>query len=447
MPVQRALRALIYPIHHFLKLEAIGGILLISSAFLALLLANSPIGADYVRFWQTSIGFEIGSLHYTNTLHFFINQGLMTLFFLFIGLQIKKEILIGVLASRKRATLPLFAAMGGIVLPALIYLLINHPGSYSSKGWGIPIATDIAFIMGVLMLLGNRVPLALKIFLMALAVSDDLGGILVITFFYATHLVWLNLGISGAIFLALLVLSLLDYRHMTPYVILGLLLWMALLHSGIPPTIAGVILAATIPSKPLIYPKDFGREARNVLDEFRVLKAKHVDILYHDEYQAGIYTLTNHCRNALTPLQHLANLLHPWVNFFILPIFALANAGVSVQGGHLGNIYQSPITWGILIGLCVGKPLGISLGAWLAIRFKLASLPQGIPFVQLIAASFLGGISFTMALFIAYLSFPSENVLLQAKFGIFTASIVSVCLGCLCLKLTLNTREHQHVTL
>jgi len=444
MPVQRAFRALIYPIHHFLKLEALGGILLISSAFLALLLANSPIGTDYVRFWQTSIGFATGPLHYTNTLHFFINQGLMTLFFLFIGLQIKKEILIGVLASRKRASLPLFSAMGGIVLPALIYLLINHPGSYASKGWGIPIATDIAFIMGILMLLGNRVPLALKIFLMALAVSDDLGGILVITFFYSGALAWLNLGVAGVLVLLLTFLSLIDYRHMTPYLILGILLWMALLHSGIPPTIAGVLLAVAIPSKPLIYPKDFGREVRSILDEFIVLKTKNMDILHHDDYQAGIHSLTSHCHNALTPLQHLTSILHPWVNFFILPLFAFANAGVSIKGGNLLEIYQSPITWGILVGLCLGKPLGISLGAWLAIRLKIASLPKGITLSQLIAASCLGGISFTMALFISYLSFPNSIALLHAKFGIFTASIISICLGCLCLKLTLKERESHH---
>lgn len=443
MPIHRTLRVLIYPIHQFLKLEALGGILLISSAFMVLLLANSSIGTDYIRFWQTLIGFQIGAFQYTHTLHFFINQGLMTLFFLFIGLQIKEEILIGVLVSHKRAILPLFSAIRGIVLLALIYLEINHPGFYTGRGWGIPIATYIAFVMSVLMLFENRVPLALKVFLMALAVSCDLGGILVITFFYATTLVWLNPGIAIAIFLLLLFLSLMDYRHMIPYLILGLLLWVVLLHFGIPPTIAGVLLAGSIPSKPLIYPKDFSREAINVLDEFRSLIAKNINILYHDECQAGIYTLTSHCRNAFTPLQYLTNILHPWVSFLIIPLFALVNAGVLIQG----EVYQSQIIRGILIGLCLGKSLGISLGAWLALWFKLASLPQGIPFNQLIASNFLVGISFTMALFIVYLSFPSTIMLLQAKFGIFTASIVSVCQGCACLKWTLNKQEnkYQHV--
>ena len=447
MPVQRAIRELIYPIHRFLTLEAFGGLLLIASAGLAMALANSGIGSSYEQFWQTSIGLHLGNFQYANTLHFFINHGLMTLFFLFIGLQIKKEILIGALASRKRASLPLFSAIGGIILPALIYLLINHPGTVASKGWGIPIATDIAFVMGVLMVLGKRIPLALKIFLMALAVADDLGGILVITFFYSGTLAWLNLGIAGGLVVILLLLSLLDYRQMPPYLLLGALLWMALLHSGIPSTIAGVLLAATIPSKPLIYPKDFGRETRKVLDEFKVLKANNVDILHHNEYQAGIYTLTSHCRNALTPLQHLINILHPWVNFLILPVFALANAGIPMHGANLLDAYQSSITWGILAGLCLGKPLGISLSAWLAIRFKWASLPKGITLLQLIAASFLGGISFTMALFISYLAFPGSTALLYAKFGIFTASLIAVSLGCLGLKYTMNQREHEHARL
>jgi NhaA family Na+:H+ antiporter len=442
MPIKKAMRVLIDPIQQFLKLEALGGLLLMSSAVFAMVLANSGIGVEYERFWQTSIGFHLGAFQYAMPLHFFINHGLMTLFFLFIGLQIKKEILIGVLASRKRATLPLFAAVGGILLPALIYLLINPPGSYAAKGWGIPIATDIAFVMGVLMLLGNRIPIALKIFLMALAVADDMGGILVITLFYSTALAWLNLGIALGLWACLLLLSRMDYRQITPYLLIGLLLWMALLHSGIPPTIAGVLLAAAIPAKPLINPKDFGREARGILDEFKALKESHVDILHHDAYQAGIRTLSQHCRNALTPLQQLENTLHPWVNFLILPLFALANAGVSIQRGHLLEAYQSPITWGIMAGLCLGKPLGISISAWLATRFKLAALPKGITMPQVVAASFLGGISFTMALFISYLSFAGSAGLLQAKFGIFTASIISVCLGCLFLKFTLNAARN-----
>lgn len=443
MPVKRAIRILVYPIHHFLKLEALGGLLLISAAILALILSNSGVGADYERFWESPIGFHLGAFTYSNTLHFLVNEGLMTLFFLFIGLQIKKELLIGVLASRKRATLPLFAAAGGLILPALIYLLINPPGTPGSPGWGIPIATDIAFVMGVLMLLGKRIPLALKIFLLAMAIVDDLGGILVITFLYSAHLNWFNLVIGAILTLLLFIFSSIDYREMPPYLMIGACLWLALLHSGIPPTIAGVVLATAIPSKPLIFPKDFGKEAKGILEAFKALKENNIDILHHDEYHAGIHALAIHCRNALTPLQHLENILHPWVNFFILPLFALANAGVSLKGGDLGSIYQSPVIWGILFGLCLGKPLGISLSVWLATRLKLAALPKGVSLNQLIAASFLGGIGFTMSLFISYLAFAETPLLIHAKIGIFVALPISVTLGCLLLWFFLKKCEKQ----
>lgn len=422
-----------YPMQQFFKREALGGLLLVMGAVTSLLIANSAMADRYEAFWQSEIGFHFGPWAYANTLHFWINHGLMTLFFLFVGLQIKKEILVGVLASRKRATLPLLCALGGLIVPAGIYLLINPPGTPNSAGWGIPIATDIAFVMGILMLLGNRVPMALKIFLMALAVFDDLGGILVLTFFYSTDVDWFNIAVGGALLMALVWMSFKDYRELPPYLILGGGLWLALLHSGVPPTIAGVLLAATIPSRPVTSPPLFIREGQETLLGVDTLHEDADDIVHHEVYHAGIEALALSCRRALSPLHHLETTLHPWVNFLILPLFALANASVHLKGGDIWTVYQHPVTWAIMAGLCLGKPVGISLCAILATRLNWATLPKGVRLKEVMAISFLGGISFTMSLFVSYLAFGETPALLNAKVGIFSATLISIALGCLFL--------------
>lgn len=392
--MKKHIDGLINPIQQFLSLEAAGGILLIFAALFALVFSNSEFSTLYFSFWQSKIPVYIAGLSDSQSIQFWVNNGLMTLFFLFAGLEIKKEISVGVLRTPQKALLPLFAAIGGILFPLLIYTSWNPPGVFEHRGWGIPIATDIAFMMGIILISGDRMPFPLKVFLLALAIFDDLGTICIITLFYSGHLVGINLMLGLGLWGGLILANRLGVKNLLLYGLLGACLWLALLHSGLPATLAGVLTAFTIPHQ-------------NVKTKSMKTRLQSVE----------------------TPLQRLEINLQPWVNFLILPIFALANAGVALQGGHLLQAYQNPVTLGIISGLFLGKPIGISVSVWLSQKFKWAVLPQKIEFKHIAAVSCFGGISFTMALFVASLAFGNTAFLNHAKIGILTALICSAFTG------------------
>jgi Na+:H+ antiporter, NhaA family len=395
----------------FAKLEAASGILLMVCAVTALSWANSPWGGSYAALWETKLTLGFAPLQLDKSLLHWINDGLMALFFLVVGLEIKRELLAGELASIKRASLPIMAAIGGGVVPALIYSTINLGGP-GANGWGIPMATDIAFSIGVLALLGRRVPPALKILLAALAIVDDLGAILVIALFYTAEVSWWSLGLAGFFGLLLFLVNRRGVTQPWPYLLLGFGLWVAMLKSGVHATIAGVLLAVAIPSG--------------------VAKAS----ARPNAAPAGGTTLSVREKPLLNRMEHA---LHPWVAFAIMPLFALANAGLVFDRDVLATISQ-PVSLGILLGLILGKPVGIGLLSWLAVRSGLAVLPPGISWRHLIGVGLLAGIGFTMSLFIASLAFTDGPEIATAKMAILIASAVSGVGGYLLL-LTAGSRR------
>jgi len=418
----------------FTRLQASGGILLLAATVLALIWANSPWGHGYFELWETYLKIELGDLALKESLLHWVNDGLMVIFFFLVGLEIKREILVGELASLRKATLPLAAAVGGMVLPAGLYILFNRSGDGAS-GWGIPMATDIAFLLGLLTVLGSRVPLSLKVFFTALAIADDLGAVLVIALFYSSEISWLALGV-GAIFLAaLVVLNRGHVRHPLPYALLGIGLWLAFLQSGIHPTIAGVLLALTIPARTPVRASAFVAQCTAALGGLDP-EDHHAE---SRRQQAAAQTLEVIAERIQSPLQRLERMLNPWVAYLIVPIFALANAGVDMRG-NLADALTHPISLGIVAGLVLGKPLGITLFSWIAVRLGIADLPYGVSWRQLFAASWLAGIGFTMSLFIGSSAF--SGVLLDtAKISILVASALAAVIGFGLLLLTSSTHE------
>jgi NhaA family Na+:H+ antiporter len=388
------LARLVRPFEAFFRLEAASGIVLLVAAAAAIIWANSPWGSSYFHLWELRVRLGLGDLALAKTLHHWINDGLMAVFFFVVGLEIKREVMVGELAVPRRAALAVAAAVGGMVVPALLYALLNRGGA-GAAGWGIPMATDIAFALGVLALLGSRVPLGLKVFLTAVAIVDDLGAVLVIALFYTAELSIPALGAAAGLLLALIIVNRMGVRAITPYLVIGALVWLAVLKSGIHATVAGVLVAMTIPASagPDAPP---GKEA---------------------------------------PLETLEHQLHAWVGYLFMPIFALANAGVSV-GGSVGAAVTNPVFLGIVAGLIVGKQVGVTLFAWLAVRTGLASLPADVSWRQIYGAGWLAGIGFTMSLFIAGLAFDDEALLSVAKLGILTASVVAGVVGWLLLRST-----------
>ena len=373
---------IIHPIRMLADSGKLTGILLIICTFLSLFLSNSDFGASYIKIWHTEIGFPFLS----KSIVHWINDGFMVVFFLMVGLEIKREVTEGELATVKQAILPVMAALGGIILPALIFILFNVKNPENLKGWAIPTATDIAFSLGILSLLGTRVPFSLKIFLTALAIIDDLGAILIIAVFYSEGLNLIMLFLAALVFIFLLLLNKFKIMNLVLYILPGMLLWYFVLKSGIHPTIAGVLLAFTIP----------------------------LDIL-----------------------EHLEHRLNKPVNYLILPLFALANTAMTFSFGQAGGL-AAPLSLGIFFGLFIGKPAGITAAAYLAVRFKAASLPSGIRWNQIIGLGCIAGIGFTMSIFIASLSYSSELPLTLAKIAILVSSLFSAIAGLFILHLTLE---------
>ncbi|MFP3854830.1 MAG: Na+/H+ antiporter NhaA, partial [Anaerolineales bacterium] len=418
----------------FTRMAASGGLMILLFSALALLWANSGLSDLYHQIWNLDLGIELGSFRLNEHLLHWVNDGLMAIFFLIVGLEIKRELTEGELDSRRKATLPMVAALGGMVAPVLFYVLINIGDPASLRGWGIPMATDIAFALAILIALGGRVPLSLKVFFTAMAIVDDIGAIVVLGIFYASDLNLVALGFAALILLALLLLNRWRVFSPIPYSILGIGLWLAFELGGLHPTIAGVLLALLIPRREHPSLERLLAQADTVLHRYSYEEA-----VEEDRNMAIIDTLQTIVRRLEPPAERLEHSLHPWTTYLILPLFALANAGVSL-GDSLSDMLE-PVSLGIILGLGLGKPLGISLFSFVAIRMGVAELPRGVAWPQFISASFLAGIGFTVSLFFTSAAFEDPALLASAKLGILAASLLSAVLGYVALRVTSPSYE------
>jgi NhaA family Na+:H+ antiporter len=417
-PIDRLVR----PFTRFLRVEAASGVVLLACTAVALAVSNSPWAGAYAAFWHTPVGLRVGPFELTESLAHWVNDGLMTIFFFVVGLEIKRELVAGELRDPKTAALPATAALGGMVVPAAIYLLLQY-GRPGEPGWGIPMATDIAFVVGFLALLGPRVPTGLKVFLLSLAIVDDIGAVLVIAVFYTGAISWVALGLAAAGFAATTLLNRLGVRRVPVYVLVGAGIWLAFLKAGVHPTVAGVLLGLLTPASAWVGDRGLADLLADVLGRVRGQGAA---ALHHRPEVHG--RLVTAAREAVSPLERLEVALHPWVAFVIMPVFALANAGVRLEPAALAH----PVAVAVALGLTLGKPLGIVAFSWVAVRLGLARLPAGVTWPVLWGAGCLAGIGFTMSLFIADLAL--DGPLLDAgKIGTLTGSAVSATLGSLLL--------------
>lgn len=428
-PWERTFTRLMTPFEEFIDRQTTSGLLLMGTAVIALFLANSFMADAYQHFLHTRMSIGVGAWGIDMSLHHWVNDGLMALFFFVVGMELKREILVGELADLRQAALPVIAAIGGMVMPALIYLAINY-GSDAARGWGIPMATDIAFAVGVLVLLASRVPKALITFLVALAIADDLGAVLVIALFYTEQLALNWLAISGVLVMLLLVLNFSGIRRVLPYFCVAILLWYALLQSGVHATLAGVMCAFAIPAKPKYNPAVFSARIRGLVDRFDASHHQDTNIMTNENLYSVVQNLEHDVRAVQTPLQRLEHNWHLPVAFLVIPIFSLFNAGIPIEFGTLAETMSHPVTLGVILGLILGKFIGITGACWLALRFGIAQLPSGTRFTQVAAVSMLAGIGFTMSIFISELGFATQpEYLLMAKTGVLAASMLAGVLG------------------
>ncbi len=430
----KLVRRILDPLQRFINMQIASGIVLLTSLVIALVWANSAWAEGYEHLWHTPIGLQIGPYDITRSLHFWINDGLMTIFFFVVGLEIKREILTGELASIRKASLPIFAAIGGMIVPGLIYYVFNA-GKESAAGWGIPMATDIAFALGVLSLLGNKVPLALKVFLAALAIVDDMGAVVLIAVFYTSDISWMALGIGAALYAVLWLINLLSIRYLLLYYILGLGMWLALMKSGVHPTIAGVLAATAIPARPRIRKEDFISANGELMGEYESTREMDDDNEAEEARQEIVHAIEANCESVQTPLQRLERTLHLPVSFLIMPIFALSNAGIHIDTGMASHL-ADPIGLGIALGLFLGKSLGITFFVWLSVKARLTTLPIGVRWMHIFGVAFLGGIGFTMSIFIANLAFTNPALLPEAKLAILVGSLASSIAGIVLLNMS-----------
>ena len=405
-----------------MRIEASSGIILLTTAVVAIAWANSPWAESYHALWRTPISLGLGSWVFERDLHFLINDFLMAIFFLVVGLEIKRELAEGALSDLKRATLPLAAALGGMLVPALLFLAFNASGP-GRTGWGVPMATDIAFAVGILTLLGSRVPATLRVLLLAVAIIDDIGAIVVIAIVYSagidiSALIWVGAGIFG-----IFALQTIGVRSGLVFAIPGIVVWAGMLQFGVHPTIAGVIIGLMTPVKSWYGKEGFLRAARKAIDDFQ----SRVD-RPDQELLEPLGRLERARREAISPAKRIEASLHPWVAFGIMPLFALANAGVTVSGVQLGDTTSLAVFMGVALGLVVGKPLGIVGFSWVATRLGWCMLPQGITWAGMYVVGAAGGIGFTMAIFIGELAF-SDAMLTVGKLGVLVGTIVASALA------------------
>ena len=423
-PLHRLARLAGRPLERFLRIEAASGVVLLVAALCALFWANSRWAESYVSLWQTPIGLRIGSFTFTRSAEWVVNDGLMVIFFFVVGMEIRRELHHGELSELKRAALPAVAALGGMIAPAGLYLLVaGDPATRS--GWGVPMATDIAFAVGILALLGRRVPPALRVLLLALAVIDDLGAIVVIAVFYSAGIAPVGLLVASAGVGVVLVMQRIGVRTKLLYVAPAILTWSGFYAAGIHPTIAGVIIGLLTPVRAWLGPDGFVLGLRKQLDE--VARAIPNGVPTH-EVADTLRHVDSTRREALSPAESLIHTLHPWVAFGIMPVFALANAGVSLSGGSLDGASWSVVT-GVAVGLVLGKPIGVLLASWLTLRLRFGTLPTGIGPRHLVVLGVVASVGFTMALFIAQLAFSDKVLLQAAKLGVLVASGGAAVLG------------------
>ena len=413
----------------FFRTEAAAGALLVGCAAAALIAANSRWAGEYMALWEIPVTIAFGTHTLSLSLRQWINDGLMAIFFLLVGLEIKREAVAGELASARQAALPIAGALGGMAVPALIYLLVNGSGM-EARGWAIPMATDIAFALGVLALVAPRAPNGLKVFLAALAIVDDMGAVLVIALFYTREIVWDAVATAGLLLLMLVGLNVLRVRRRLPYLLLGLGLWFFVHESGVHATIAGVLLAFVIPTRTRINAMEYSATARRLLDDFDRTETGDLLVLTSKGQQEAIIGLERASDHVMAPLLHLEHALHGLSAFVVMPLFALSNAGVALTGASGG-----PVTLGVILGLVIGKPLGITGAAWAAVRWRKATLPSGVNWMTLHGCAWLGGIGFTMSLFIATLAFNGTGVLDAAKLGILGGSVCAAIVGAIILRI------------
>lgn len=417
---------LLRPLEKFLHIEAASGLVLLCAVIVALVWANW-LGADsYEHFWHSSLGFQFGEFAFSKPLHFYINDALMTVFFLVVGLEIRREIYESALVNMRLAALPLAAAVGGMAVPAAIYLMSNANAA-SQQGWAIPTATDIAFAIGFLTLLGNRVPSQLRVLLLSIAIIDDVGAILVIAFFYSSGINLTGLAIAALGVLLVRGFHYLGVRTALPYVIPGAVVWFGVLHAGVHPTIAGVVLGLLTPVKTLVDRKTLLDSASGLLGRLRDRFANPE----RDPQQmvSSLQQLKTMQREMVPPVVRVQVALHPWVAFGVMPLFALANAGVVFDQAAFAALASSTVSAGIVLGLVLGKPIGIVLASLLAVRMRLATLPEGVTYRGLIVIGCLAGIGFTMSIFLSQLSFPASPLLATAKIAVLIASTIAALLG------------------
>jgi len=428
-PWEKAFDKVLTPFEEFIHRQTTGGLLLIATAIIALLLANGPFAYLYNQVQHLGIGINIGSWSLEQSLHHWVNDGLMALFFFVVGLELKREILVGELANPRMAALPIFAAVGGMVVPALIYFAINPDGD-AARGWGIPMATDIAFALGAIALLASRVPRALITFLVALAIVDDLGAVMVIAVFYTEELSMGWLMTSGIFFGLLMVLNVAGIRKITPYFIIAVFLWYAMLQSGVHATLAGILGAFSVPARPKYNPAHFSEHVKESIASFDASHVPGESIMTNDKLRGIVHSLESGALLVQTPLQRLEHAWHLPVAYLVIPVFALFNAGIPLDFSSIGETLTHPVTLGVSMGLIAGKVLGIAGFSWIAIKLGIGRLPAGTRFNQIIGVSLLGGIGFTMSIFIAELGFAHQpQLLLMAKTGILFASLFAGVAG------------------
>lgn len=426
----RLKKVFISPIEKFVQIESFSGILLLSVTIIALIWANSPYGDFYDKLWKYKLGVELGGFELSKSLLLWVNDGLMAIFFFLIGLEIKREVLLGELNTIGKASFPFFAAMGGIIVPVVLFLLLNNKPE-TLQGWGIPMATDIAFSLAVLTVLGSKVPLALKIFLTAFAIVDDLGAVLTIAIFYSSEISWWLIGCSLVLVTILGLLSLKGIYNRYIFFFIGVIVWVMFLKSGLHPTIAGILMAFTIPIRQKAGQVTDIHELNNIVSKLENASFRLKPLLTKKQVYL-INDLQNWTDKFQSPLQHLEHGLHGWVAYLIIPIFALANAGIDF--GTQADLDFSLAT-NLVIALVVGKCIGVALFSIVSVKIGLAVLPKGISNRSIIGTAFLAGIGFTMSIFIANLAFPDSQVLIDSsKVGILIGSFISGLMGYLILR-------------
>lgn len=431
---ERLSRSIAAPLQQFMGRERSAGIVLAVSIVVAMVMANSPWGAAWQGLFEHRLGFWFdGEPYLYHSLHHWINDGLMSMFFFVVGLELKREFIGGELSDVRNVLLPAAAAVGGMAVPALIYAALNA-GSHSAGGWGIPMATDIAFSLAILYALGDRVPMAAKVFLTTLAIVDDLGAVVVIALFYTSDISLANVAVGVGFLGVMLAANRLGVKNVAFYALVGIGgVWVAFLMSGIHATIAAVLAAFAIPADALLPEKSYVGSVAARLRRFTAMQPNGVSTLTHEQLEE-VAAMRADARDAMPPLQRLEHAMHPFVSFVVMPVFALANAGVSFAGLGLGDVLSTAVAPGVCIGLLAGKPLGVCLAVWLMVRLGAARLPRQLTMRGIVGLGFLASIGFTMSMFIATLAFADGPMLLQAKLGIFAASLIGGLAGYVLLR-------------